>query len=163
MVAVTSGANMNFDRLRLVTVACVPKQGASVVAVTSGANMNFDRLRLVTELADVGATREAMLATTIPERPGSFAAFIGAALPDGSPLQITEFKYRCVGCVDAGVLRVTGRGQSQVAAWSRMVHIFKGTFVHTWADILQEHHPPPKEPVALTACQLLCCHMHPQP
>ena len=41
--------------------------------------------------------REAMLATTIPERPGSFAAFISAALPDGSPLQITEFKYRSVG------------------------------------------------------------------
>ena len=66
-----------------------------------------------------------MLATTIPERPGSFAAFVRAALPDGSGWQITEFRYRCMGCVDAGVLRVTGRGQSQVAAWSRVVHIFK--------------------------------------
>ena len=65
------------------------------MAVTSGANMNFDRLRLVTELADVGALREAMLATTIPERPGSFAAFLDAALPEDSGLQITEFKYRC--------------------------------------------------------------------
>lgn len=37
------------------------------VVVTSGANMNFDRLRLVSELADVGARKEAMLATTIPE------------------------------------------------------------------------------------------------
>ena len=42
-------------------------QGSTVVAVTSGANMNFDRLRLVSELAQVGAQREAMLATTIPE------------------------------------------------------------------------------------------------
>ena len=30
-------------------------QGKAMVAVTSGANMNFDRLRLVTELADLGA------------------------------------------------------------------------------------------------------------
>ncbi|KAK6126291.1 hypothetical protein DH2020_039936 [Rehmannia glutinosa] len=49
-------------------------KGANVVAVTSGANMNFDRLRLVTELADVGR-REAVLATYMPEEPGSFKQF----------------------------------------------------------------------------------------
>lgn len=42
-------------------------QGATTVCITSGANMNFDRLRLVSELAEVGAQREAMLATTILE------------------------------------------------------------------------------------------------
>lgn len=71
-------------------------QGVTAVAVTSGANMNFDRLRLVTELADVGGLREAMLATTIPERPGSFRDFMDLALQD-TTLQITEFKYRCEG------------------------------------------------------------------
>jgi hypothetical protein len=70
-------------------------QGATAVAVTSGANMNFDRLRLVTELADIGALSEAMLATSIPERPGSFKEFMDIALVDSS-LQITEFKYRWV-------------------------------------------------------------------
>ncbi|EYU38592.1 hypothetical protein MIMGU_mgv1a003122mg [Erythranthe guttata] len=50
-------------------------KGANVVAVTSGANMNFDRLRLVTELADVGRRREAVLATYIQEEPGSFKQF----------------------------------------------------------------------------------------
>ncbi|KAL0336947.1 UNVERIFIED_CONTAM: Threonine dehydratase 1 biosynthetic, chloroplastic [Sesamum calycinum] len=50
-------------------------KGANVVAVTSGANMNFDRLRLVTELADVGRRREAVLATYMPEEPGSFKQF----------------------------------------------------------------------------------------
>ncbi|KAK6152346.1 hypothetical protein DH2020_014981 [Rehmannia glutinosa] len=50
-------------------------KGANVVAVTSGANMNFDRLRLVTELADVGRRREAALATYMPEEPGSFKQF----------------------------------------------------------------------------------------
>ena len=69
-------------------------QGVSAVAVTSGANMNFDRLRLVTELAGIGALKEAMLATTMPERQGSFKDFIDIAL-DNPGLQITEFKYRC--------------------------------------------------------------------
>lgn len=49
--------------------------GEAVVAITSGANMNFDRLRLVTELADVGRKQEAVLATSLPETPGSFKRF----------------------------------------------------------------------------------------
>ena len=69
-------------------------QDKTVVVVTSGANMNFDRLRLVSELADIGALREAMLATSIPESPGSFRAFIDTALYDSSQ-SVTEFKYRC--------------------------------------------------------------------
>ncbi|KAG9155448.1 hypothetical protein Leryth_009877 [Lithospermum erythrorhizon] len=47
----------------------------NVVAITSGANMNFDRLRLVTELADIGRQREAVLATFLPEELGSFKRF----------------------------------------------------------------------------------------
>ncbi|CAA2968784.1 threonine dehydratase biosynthetic, chloroplastic-like [Olea europaea subsp. europaea] len=47
----------------------------NVVAVISGANMNFDRLRLVTELADVGRQREAVFATYMPKEPGSFKRF----------------------------------------------------------------------------------------
>ena len=56
--------------------------------------MNFDRLQLVAELASVGARTEATFATTIPERPGAFAAFVAAAL-DGTDTQVTELKYRC--------------------------------------------------------------------
>lgn len=48
---------------------------ANVVAIASGANMNFDRLRLVTELADVGRQREAVLATFMPEERGAFKFF----------------------------------------------------------------------------------------
>ncbi|KAK6140025.1 hypothetical protein DH2020_026241 [Rehmannia glutinosa] len=65
-------------------------KGANVVAVTSGANMNFDRLRLVTELADVGRRKEAVLATYMPEEPGSFKRFCELV----GPMNITEFKYR---------------------------------------------------------------------
>jgi threonine dehydratase len=44
----------------------------TLVAIASGANMNFDRLRFVADRADVGEAREALLALTIPEQRGSF-------------------------------------------------------------------------------------------
>ncbi|KAJ7218025.1 tryptophan synthase beta subunit-like PLP-dependent enzyme [Mycena pura] len=44
------------------------------VAIVSGANMNFDRLRFVAERAELGEGREALLSVDIPERPGSFVA-----------------------------------------------------------------------------------------
>ena len=45
------------------------------VAVISGANMNFDRLRYIAERADLGAQREALFAVEIPEKLGSFLRF----------------------------------------------------------------------------------------
>ncbi|CAN8100832.1 unnamed protein product [Discula destructiva] len=53
----------------------------SLVAITSGANMNFDRLRFVAERANVGAGKEVLLSCHIPERPGSFAKLIAAIQP----------------------------------------------------------------------------------
>ncbi len=50
-------------------------RGRTLVAVASGANMNFDRLRFVAEEAELGEKREAILAVAIPERPGSFREF----------------------------------------------------------------------------------------
>ena len=75
--------------------------GKTIVAVTSGANMNFDTLRLVAELADVGGAAEVTLASTLPERKGAFLAFVEAALaPTAAGVapttttNITELKYR---------------------------------------------------------------------
>eukprot|EP00736_Rhodelphis_marinus_P010921 Rmarinus@m.7063 len=48
----------------------------TLIAIASGANMNFDRLRHVSERAEIGEGREAILAVRIPERPGSFRSFI---------------------------------------------------------------------------------------
>ncbi len=47
----------------------------TLVAIASGANMNFDRLRFIAERAEVGEKREAVFAVTIPEKPGAFKAF----------------------------------------------------------------------------------------
>jgi threonine dehydratase len=52
-------------------------QGRTLVAITSGANMNFDRLSFVTERAEVGEQREALFAVTLPEERGSFRRFCG--------------------------------------------------------------------------------------
>lgn len=49
--------------------------GQHLVAIESGANVNFDRLRHVAERAEVGEQREALFAVTIPEQPGSFLKF----------------------------------------------------------------------------------------
>src|SRR5215207_4603706 len=47
-------------------------RGQTLVALLSGANMNFDRLRFVAERAELGEAREALLAIILPERPGAF-------------------------------------------------------------------------------------------
>ncbi len=53
-------------------------RGASLIAIDSGANMNFDRLRHVAERAAIGEQREALLAVTIPEEPGAFRSLCRA-------------------------------------------------------------------------------------
>ena len=62
----------------------------TLIGIASGANMNFDRLRFVAERAEIGEKREAVLAVTIPEKPGAFKTFC-RLLDDRN---ITEFNYR---------------------------------------------------------------------
>ncbi len=50
-------------------------KGRHFITVTSGANVNFDRLRFVAERAEFGEQREALFAVTIPEERGSFKRF----------------------------------------------------------------------------------------
>ena len=71
----------------------VEREGAcqqGLVAINSGANMNFDRLRHIAERAELGEHREALLAVTIPEQPGSYRRFIQLL----GKRSITEFNYR---------------------------------------------------------------------
>jgi len=62
----------------------------NLVTVCSGANVNFDRLRHVAERAEIGEHREAVIAVTIPEKPGSYQHFINVI----GRRAITEFNYR---------------------------------------------------------------------
>ncbi|MCK2043337.1 MULTISPECIES: threonine ammonia-lyase, biosynthetic [Chromohalobacter] len=64
--------------------------GQTLLCINSGANTNFDRLQHIAERTELGEQREAILAVTIPERPGSFKKFcktIGKRM-------VTEFNYR---------------------------------------------------------------------
>src|SRR5436190_1540666 len=86
-------------------------RGKTLVAICSGANTNFDRLRFIAEEAEVGEHREAVLAVTIPERPGSFKKF--CATLGGN--NITEFNYRIADSRDAHIfvgIEVDGRTQT---------------------------------------------------
>ncbi|WP_046862629.1 threonine ammonia-lyase, biosynthetic [Microvirga massiliensis] len=65
-------------------------QDRSLIAINSGANLNFDRLRHIADRAEIGEHREALLAVTIPEQPGSYRAFIQLL----GKRSITEFNYR---------------------------------------------------------------------
>jgi threonine dehydratase len=64
--------------------------GKTLIGIASGANMNFDRLRFIAERAEIGEKREAVLAVTIPEKPGAFKAFCRLL----GNRNITEFNYR---------------------------------------------------------------------
>jgi len=70
-----------------------------LVAVDTGANVNFDRLRHIAERTQLGEHREALLAVTIPERPGSLRGFCEVL----GNRAITEFNYRYAHDEDAQI------------------------------------------------------------
>lgn len=74
-------------------------KGQTLVAIASGANMNFDRLRFIAERAELGEKREAILAVSIPETPGSFRKFCSLL----GQRNITEFNYRYANPMEAHV------------------------------------------------------------
>lgn len=75
-------------------------ENESLVAITCGANMNFDRLRFVAERAEVGESREALFAVTIPEERGSFKRLCQVI----GQRSVTEFSYRISNAKQAHVL-----------------------------------------------------------
>jgi len=83
-----------------------------LVAILSGANTNFHRLRFVAERAELGEAREALLAVTIPERPGAFREFCAAV----GRREVTEFNYRLSGRQEAHIfvgLRTASRADAR--------------------------------------------------
>ncbi len=91
----------------------------TLIAINSGANMNFERLRHVTERAELGERREALLAVTIPEKPGSFKKFCQTIGNRG----ITEFNYRYSDARDALVfagVKLTGGDEEREELVARL-------------------------------------------
>ena len=100
--------------------AYVERTGArdqTLIAIDSGANTNFDRLRYVSERADYGEKTEAILAVTIPERPGAFRTFCGII----GPRAVTEFNYR-FGDPDKAVVYVGLRISADTGYQAAVVH-----------------------------------------
>jgi threonine dehydratase len=99
-----------------------PASAGALVAVHCGANINFDRLRHVAERAEVGERREALLAVTVPERPGSFREFCSVL----GPRAITEFNYRYAdpdhACVFAGVALREGEAERKAIVAALEAH-----------------------------------------
>jgi threonine dehydratase len=87
-----------------------------LVALTCGANMNFDRLRHVAERTAIGEQREALLAVTIPERPGSFKNFCRSI----GQRNITEFNYRYAPRPDAHIF--VGLQLEQASQRAQVIH-----------------------------------------
>ncbi|XP_054804237.1 threonine dehydratase biosynthetic, chloroplastic [Prosopis cineraria] len=112
-------------------------RGENIVAVTSGANMNFDKLRVVTELANVGRKQEAVLATILPEEPGSFKQFCQLV----GKMNITEFKYRYNSDKKAVVLYSVGvHTVSELRAMQeRMESSQLKTYNLTESDLVKDH------------------------
>ncbi|MES2127566.1 MAG: threonine ammonia-lyase, biosynthetic [Pseudomonadota bacterium] len=101
-----------------------PVANQTLVAIASGANMNFDRLRFVAERAELGESREAVFAVTIPEQRGSFKRFCELV----GPRNVTEFNYRISGEREAHVfvgVQISTRGESSVLARTFEQHDFK--------------------------------------
>ena len=84
-----------------------------LVAILSGANVNFDRLRHIAELAELGEKREVLIGAVIPERPGSFRRFCHALGPRAITEFNYRYADRERATVFAGVqLRSTDGDQS---------------------------------------------------
>jgi threonine dehydratase len=110
----------------------------TLVAIACGANMNFDRLRFVAEQAELGEEREAILAVTIPERPGSFRQFCALL----GKRNVTEFNYRY--------------------ADSKIAHLFVGIEVsdrHETAELLRAMHKRRIEAYDLSSNEMAKVHV----
>ena len=122
-------------------------KGETYAAILCGANMNFDRLRFVAERAEVGEEREALLAVTIPEQPGSlrrFCELIGNLPSFGgnkTPRNVTEFNYRMNDQAKAHVFvgLTTGvKGESSKIATHFTKHGFEAIDL-THDELAKEH------------------------
>jgi len=106
-------------------------ENANLLTVVSGANVNFDRLRYISERTEIGEKREAILAVTLSEEPGSYKKFIQAL----HKRSVTEFNYRYAEGCDAQIfvgvqISAGGEGRAQILSELRD----QGYAVHDLTD-----------------------------
>lgn len=114
-----------------------PVKNETLVAVACGANMNFDRLRFVAERAELGESREAVFAVTIPEQRGSFRRFCALV----GPRNVTEFNYRISDESEAHVFvgaQIASRSESHLLARTFEEHGFR-TLDLTYDELAKLH------------------------
>lgn len=93
--------------------------GETLVCINSGANTNFDRLQHIVERTELGEQREAILAVTIPEKPGSFKTFCRTL----GKRMVTEFNYRYADAAQARIfvgVQVKPDGDDRQAVISKL-------------------------------------------
>ena len=114
-----------------------PVKNETLITIACGANMNFDRLRFVAERAEVGESREAIFAVSIPEERGSFRRFCELI----GPRNVTEFNYRISDQSEAHVfvgLQIANRDESAKIATQFDKHGFK-TLDLTHDELAKSH------------------------
>ena len=91
-------------------------EGKNMAAILSGANLNFHTLRYVSERCEIGENREALLAVTMPEQPGSFLKFAHVI----GNRAVTEFSYRYAdnqkACIFVGVRTTNESEKAEIIA-----------------------------------------------
>ena len=91
-------------------------EGKNMAAILSGANLNFHTLRYVSERCEIGENREALLAVTMPEQPGSFLKFAHVI----GNRAVTEFSYRYAdnqkACIFVGVRTINEAEKADIIA-----------------------------------------------
>lgn len=93
--------------------------GQTLMCINCGANINFDRLQHIAERTSLGEQREAILAVTIPEKPGSFKQFCRAI----GKRMVTEFNYRYADTDQAHIfvgLQVKPGGEDRAAVIEKL-------------------------------------------
>jgi threonine dehydratase len=101
-----------------------PVENETLVTITSGANMNFDRLRFVAERAELGEFREAVFAVTMAEQRGSFKRFCELVGPRNVTEFNYRISDNALAHVFVGV-QIANRGESSALARRFEEHDFR--------------------------------------
>ncbi|PBP26816.1 threonine ammonia-lyase precursor [Diplocarpon rosae] len=114
----------------------------NLVAIASGANMNFDRLRFVAERAALGEKKEALISVSIPEKPGAFSELIKAVMPHAVTEFSYRYATDAVANVLLGLSLTSPAAQREAELESLLARIKSGgmTPVDLSADELAKSH-----------------------